>query len=100
MATYQELANISNDASWSGLVDKVKVAVTVKAAAVIDSTTPPATLLDWAKGAIISPGTTALTLVYYIVAKNQAQDIATILAAGDAAIQTNVDAAVDALYGS
>lgn len=99
MATYAEIAAISNDPSWSGLIDKVRVAVAIKAAAVIDSATPPAILLEWAKSAVSNPGPAANAIVYYVVAKNSAAAISAITSASDAAVQTNVNAAVDALYG-
>jgi len=98
MATYAELSSITNEAEYQSFIDKVRVAVTVKAADIIDTATPNAGLLDWAKTAINSPAAQSKAVAFYVIAKNKDVALASILTASDAAIQTNVGAAIDALY--
>ena len=100
MATYAELATIRQDPLWNDLLDKIVVATTIKATEVIDSATPAATLLEWAKQAIAKPLNAANDIAFYVVAANQAATLAQILSASDAAIQTNIDTAIDAIYGA
>lgn len=99
MATYLEIYNIQVDAGWNDFLSKVRIASAKKAAAIIDSTTPGATALEWAKGAIKNPTQAGNDLVTYIVAVNSTATTTQILSATDNAIQTNIDAAVDAIYG-
>ena len=100
MATYEELSTIQNNADYNVLLNKIQVACAVKASAIIDSATPAAEALEWAKGAIASPNAAGRSLVAYVIASNKAATLAQIYAASDTAIQTNVDDAVDAVYGS
>ena len=100
MATYEELGNITSDVQWGELLKKIRVAADIKAAAVIDSTTPGATVLEWAKQTIADPKTGGDELAGYVVAANNTATIAQIYSAADNVIQANVDAAVDALYGT
>ena len=100
MATYAELAGITNESGWSEFVDKIRVAALIKAAAIITSTTPAESLLNWAKGTIAAPGPAANSVAFYVVAANASLTIATILSATDSQIQDKVDEAVDALYGA
>lgn len=99
MATYLELAEIENEAGWGDLLNKIRQAAAVKATAVIDSTTPGAVVLEWARTTVADKNQAGDDIAAYVVAKNKGLAIATLLAASDASIQTNVDAAVDAIYG-
>jgi len=101
MATYAELANIkSDDTAWGGFLEKVRVAAVIKATAVIDSVTPGADVLAWAKGTIANPVSAGDGVVWYVVGSNDSIAVSAIYGASDNAIQTNVNAAVDAIYGS
>ena len=100
MATYAELATIKDDDAWNGLVNKIAVACSIKATAVIDSATPPATLLEWAKQSIADPLSASNDIVYYVVASNSSATLAQIYGASDTAIQNNVNTAIDAVYGA
>ena len=55
MATYTEIAAIQDNPLWNGLLSKIRIAAVVKAAAVIDSATPAAPVLEWAKTTIANP---------------------------------------------
>ena len=98
MATYLELARITEQNEWGDFFDKTVTATQIKATAIIDSATPTQVALDWAKQSMESPRREANNLVPYVIASNNTATIAQILAATDNAIQTNIDAAVDALY--
>ena len=100
MATYAELSTITEDPLWNDLLAKIRVACVVKAGVIIDSPTPSATALEWAKAAVLSPTKAAEGVAFYVVIANKDATIAQIYAAGDAAVQTNVDSAIDALYGA
>ena len=100
MATYAELAAIRQEPLWNDLIDKIVVATSIKASEVIDSATPAATLLEWAKRAIAKPSDAANDIAFYVVAANKTATIAQILSAVDGDIQTNVDAAIDSIYGA
>tara|TARA_Y100000310_G_C20582742_1_gene763822 strand:+ start:407 stop:706 length:300 start_codon:yes stop_codon:yes gene_type:complete len=94
MATYAELFELHSN---SPLRNKVAVAVVVKAQDLIDGATPTADEITWADAALGSPSSKAKEILNYVLAKNKGSDIATILAASDATIQSNIDTAVDAL---
>ena len=100
MATYTELSTIQEDILWNDLLAKIRVACVVKASIIIDSASPAASALEWAKGAVLSPTNAANGIAFYVVIVNKDATIAQIYAADDAAVQLNVDAAVDALYGA
>lgn len=94
MATYLELFALRSD---SDLNDKIAVAVAKKAQAIIDEATPTAAEIAWANEAINNPVAKAGTLINYVLAANSEATPAQITGASDASIQTNVNAAVDAL---
>ena len=98
MATLLEIAGITGQAGWNDFSDKVKSAAVIKAAAVIDAASPPAARLEWAKSAITDPVSAKNSIIFYVVGTNNTASIAQILGATEALIQTNVDAAVDAIY--
>lgn len=98
MATYLELAEITEENGWGDFFSKTVTATQVKAAAIIDSTSPSSVALDWAKECLKTPRQSALDLVAYVIVSNNGISIAQILGASDGAIQSNIDSAVDALY--
>lgn len=100
MATYQELHALKND---SDLQEKVEVAVVVAADTIRTDGSPPANQaqrLVWAKAAMAAPKSTAQAMLWAVLAANKGVSVDGIKTAGDAAIQANVDAAVDLFAGS
>lgn len=101
MATYLELAQINDSSSdWNDFRAKVAVAVAVKATLIIDQATPTAEALAWAKGAITGPTQAVSDVLWYVIASNDNLAISAILSATDNAIQSNVNSAIDAIYGA
>ena len=94
MATYLELHGLRSN---SDLQDKVSVAVVKKAQSLIDAVTPTTAQITWANDAIDNPKGNAGSLLNYVLAKNSELTSAQIVGASDAAIQTAIDGAVDAL---
>ena len=96
MATYEELKSVeSNDT----IRMRVGVAVNIKAHSILTTATPTAEQIEWARAALNDPDTLIDTMLRFILAANEASDLATILAVTDATIQTQVDAAADILKG-
>lgn len=101
MATYTDLRQVFGDGY---LLNKVDVAVAVKAQTIIDSGTATAEQLAWASQTLTSPRPQSEKFLKYILAVNKALEIGdpetggTILGASDVAIQTNVNSAVDVFY--
>ncbi len=109
MATLIELRNLMND---SGLRNKVTTAVIISADTVMrgnDSAAPflqkPGPPSDhdirvtWAKAAFENPSGEGLKFLMSVLASNNTAAVAAITGASDAAIQTNVDEAVDLMAG-
>ncbi len=99
MATYDQIIAMRSDPGYTAFVDRVAVAIVVKAKAVSDEPSPTPTKVAWAKEALASPRATSNTIVHFVVAANITASTAAILGATDVLIQTNVDAAVDTLFG-
>ncbi len=97
MATYTELANIQNASGFGDLRDKIIAACAIKAVALLDGTTPTAAQIAWAEAALLNPPKAATDVMWYVIAKNAGATLAQILAANDAAVQANVNAAVDVI---
>lgn len=97
MATYLELSNYSSTPEYQTLVNKIKVAVAIKAKAITDLETPTANQINFAKRAFEAPSEVSSSIVNYVLAANAAVSITAINAASDSAIQTNVNLAVDDL---
>ena len=95
MATYTQLATITSDAGFGAFYEKLRVAVVVKAAALLDGATPTAAEVTWALAALGNPSATANDIQWYVIAENKSASIAAIVGASDSAMQSNVDAAVD-----
>lgn len=98
MASLQELADLQTfDATkYSNLVDKIAEAAKIKAVALLGGT-PTAAQITWVNDLLANPGAKATELVHYVIGANESATQTNILDAGDAAIQANVDTAVDAL---
>ena len=96
MATYSELAALVADNQ--ALRAKVLVAVIIKAEDILGEVTPTADRLAWASSALASPSAVTDELYHYVLAANSGATVTNILGATDAAIQANVDTAVNALH--
>ena len=94
MATYPELFELRSN---SPLKNRVAVAAVVKAQGLIDGVTPTAAEISWANDTLSNPAAKATELINYVLAANKDATVANITGATDAAIQTNVDSAADAL---
>jgi len=97
MATYAELRDFYGTSAFDGLAGKVAVAVLKKVEAIGNEATPTAEEIAWAKQALANPRAQAGILIGYILAVNDSATITQITNATDAAIQANVDSAVDKL---
>jgi len=94
MATYLELFGlVSNDM----LRNKIAVACVIKAQTLLDLPTPTTAQVAWAAEAMNNPLSKAGSILYYVLAANEAATTSQITSATDASIQANVNTAVDAL---
>ncbi len=96
MATQTEIAGLI--AGNEGLRSRVVAAGIIKATAIVGEATPSADRLAWALGALTAPSRAATPLYNYVLGENSTATVAHIVGASEAAVQTNVDSAVDALY--
>lgn len=95
MALYSELRECSESLD---LLIKVQVACIISANIIADEATDVlfhSQRLLWANSAYNDPVATAKKMVWAVLAKNAAATKAQILAATDATVQTNVNAAVN-----
>lgn len=99
MATYAEFVTHRSSPEFTDLVNRVTVAVAVKAASIINAATPTAAEQSWAKEALANPRSKADTLINFLIADNADLSISQINSASDTAIQGKVDTAVDNLFG-
>ena len=99
MASYTELEELRNDTT---LKARVRVATMIAAETIRTEAAPAnsAQRLAWAKSVFENPSTMGEQMFWAVLAANKDVAKATIQAAGDAAIQTNVDAAVDLFAGT
>lgn len=97
MATYQELADLLENNQ--GLRSKVEVATVVKAESIFAEASPSAARLTWAQETLDQPRSRGLQFLAYVLAANKDASSAAIVGASDAAIQANVDAAVEKIVG-
>jgi hypothetical protein len=97
MATYEEIYDIAlGDQNTKALRQRVAVAAVIKAVDILAEASPSQARKDWALSALSQPNDPAL--FHYVLGANESVAQASILAASDSAVQTNVDSAVDALY--
>jgi len=99
MATYSELHDFKTGPDSQDLVNRITVAVSVKAHAIADAASPTTEQIAWAVAALAAPRAKADIIVHYVLAANKDLTLAQITAASDSAVQNNVDAAVDDLFG-
>lgn len=95
MATYEELYELKN---YNPLKYKVTAAVVIAAEAIrteVETTPSHANRVLWAQEAFSNPTTTANQMLWAVLAANKDVSEADIKNATDAAVQTQVDAAVD-----
>lgn len=95
MAAYTELYSLFVDAS---LRNKIQVAAAVKAYQILQEATPSQSRKDWAVKAMTAGQGEADYLLRYVLAANKDLTVQLIQSATDAAIQTQVAAAVDKLF--
>lgn len=91
MASYQELKGLVQDGP---LREKIQIAIMDVAYDVFQETTPVAARVTWANAALESPESTERKLMSYVLIANKAATVATIHAADDPAIKTNIEDAV------
>lgn len=95
MATYAELYDLRSD---SALVNRVSVAVTKKAAAILALASPSAAQVAWADAALERPNREAEKLMGYVLAAAPGGATkAQIASSADADVLTSVGVAVDKL---
>jgi hypothetical protein len=97
MATYAELTTASNN---SALGARIAVACAVAADKIrleADTTPNHAARVIWARAAFANPSTAAAGILWSVLAQNRAATLAQITGADDAAVQTAVEAAIDAV---
>ena len=97
MATYVDLSGIKADSRWNDLQQKVRFACVKKASVIIDSATPTASAVAWATECLGNPVAKSEQIENYVIAANSGATLTAIFGATDAAIQANVNAAVDVL---
>ena len=99
MASYNELFDLRRASSSNSafLRNRIGVAATVKAQALMVGAAPTSDAIKWAASVLADPLLMAELIYNYLLADNQAATVAQILAATDAAIQTQVNIAADAL---
>ena len=94
MAAYTELFELRSDGP---LRNRAAVAVAVKAQDLLAGGTPTADEVAWADAALKNPLGKANELLNYVLAANKAATVGNITGATDAALQSNIDSAADAL---
>ncbi len=90
MATYDELFAL---AGQNVLLDRIMVAITIKADSILNDGAATPTQISWAKTAFKDPTTQAKAFQNAVLAANKGLTVAQITSATDSAIQTAVDAA-------
>lgn len=93
MATYTELYNIHNN---NNLHNKIAIALTIKAASVLDAASS-ATTVAWTRQVFDNPNKFAEDIMNYVLAKAKDFTVSQINNVSDAQLQTYVNAAVDKL---
>lgn len=94
MASYSELYDVRSNTE---LLNRIVVAIVIKAQILIDLATPTAKQIGWASSVLANPKGKADELFNYVLAKNNTLTVAQINAASDSAIQNQINAAVDAI---
>lgn len=97
MATLLELNTLVSSSDSSDLRKKIIAAITIKANAVVDSASPTAAALAWAKAALADPRAYEQLALHTALASNSGATVAQIVGASDASLQTIVNGVVDKL---
>lgn len=98
MASLLDLANIFGTTGFAELLNKITVAVAIKADSIINEASPSAPRIAWAQLAIEDPRQEAKNFIWGVIAANESATVAQILGASDNSIRTNVDDYIDILY--
>jgi hypothetical protein len=98
MATYNELFELHTQNT--DLLNRVTVAKTIKAQALLALPTPTAAQVAWAVDSLGSSREASKDLLSYVLAANAGLTVAQITNATDAAIQSAVNAAVDKIIAA
>lgn len=96
MATYTELRDLFSD---DALMNRVEVATIIAAETARGEVPGTAIRRAWAKLAFEQPREESRKMLMAVLAANNGLTVGQIAGASDAAIQTNVDAAVDIFAG-
>ena len=99
MATYVELHAIRNSVAVAPLMQKISIAVAIKANLIAKLPTPTPAQKAWALAALANPESQQQIVLNYILADNNTATSVAITGAADATVQTAVNAAVDTLLG-
>lgn len=99
MATYNELHALRGSSTANSLIEKIAVAITVKANAISKLATPTDKQKEFAIQALANPNNYMDIVFNYILAEYKALTTAQIISAVDASVQTAVDNTVDTLLG-
>lgn len=101
MATYLELHALVNAGGQPAkdLLQKIEVALTVKAAAFL-SGTPTANQAAWARDCLVNPQSYALPAMRALVAQNNTLTTAQILSVTQETLQTAVNTLIDKIYAA
>jgi hypothetical protein len=100
MATYDEMLALATGSAGSALAARVQVAVVISAIKIsteLSTVDNHANRVKWARETFKNSAGAARDVLWYVIGANAAATSAAIAAASDALIQTNVDAAVNAL---
>ena len=100
MATLLEIATINEEPLYGELLQKISAAVWKKAQVIADDAAATQAEQDWAIAALANTVESVKSIIPYVLSANDTATVAQILAASDASIQTNVDAAVEGLFGA
>lgn len=95
MASLLELSDFAASSDYQTLNKKIVTAIAKKAVSIGNLTTPTTAQIEWCKAALAAPGLEARTIINYVLAANASATIAQIVGASDAAIETQVNAAID-----
>jgi hypothetical protein len=95
MADYLELFSLASD---SDLQDRIAVAITIEAQAILSTIpTPDAAHVQWASSSMSNTQNMAKNVLKMVLAANKSLAVAQIQGASDAAIQANVNELIEAL---
>jgi len=94
MATYTELYELRQD---SNILNKITSAIAIKCKAVIDDGASTTGQKEWAREKIQNPNGLKGQIIWSLLVANKDQSVSTIQNANDAAVQNNVNTAIDDL---